>query len=59
MKEDELSKIIRKEETLISCDHEECEVYGTMYFCYMNNQRRCGLYTEWERKLISKQTKHL
>jgi len=54
MLDDELNKIITKDKTLCSCDNETCYAYGDMYFCYMNNQRRCGLYKEYEDNLMKK-----
>ncbi|MBE3092820.1 MAG: hypothetical protein IMZ51_04080 [Chloroflexi bacterium] len=50
---DELEKIIIKDKTLISCDNEKCVVYGDMFWCYLGNERRCGLYRDWEKKSLN------
>ncbi len=45
----ELEKIIIKDKTLISCDNDKCEFNGDILWCYLNNQRHCEFYKEWER----------
>ena len=45
-------EIIIKGETEITCDNEKCDFKGDMWWCYYNNERNCGVYKEWEKKLI-------
>jgi len=47
-----IEEIIIKDKTLITCDNEKCEYKGAIYFCYNENERKCGIYKGWERKLI-------
>ena len=39
----ELEHII-KYEGLITCDHKECDCRGEMWYCYLNQERKCGIY---------------
>ena len=47
-----IEKIIIKDKTPITCDNENCSFKGDLWWCYNNNERQCGLYKEWERKMI-------
>jgi len=52
--DDRVKRVIVRDKTLITCDNENCEVYGDMWWCYLNQERNCGIYREWEQKLIRK-----
>lgn len=52
--ENELERIIIKDKTLISCDNDNCKFYGDMWWCYLNNERNCGIYRDWEKRLRKK-----
>lgn len=45
--QDELEKIVRKCEELISCDNSKCEMKGDYWKCYMGNERRCKVYLNY------------
>ncbi|MHA1693658.1 MAG: hypothetical protein ACTSUG_00235 [Candidatus Helarchaeota archaeon] len=36
----------------ITCDNENCEYRGDMWWCYFSKERQCGIYKEWEQKMI-------
>ena len=47
-----IEEIIIKDKTPITCDNENCKYKGDIYFCYNSEERLCGLYKQWERKLM-------
>jgi len=53
MEPSDLERVV-KDESLISCDNVDCAFYGDMFYCYLNNQRRCGIYTSWEKRKMRK-----
>jgi len=42
--------MIFKDKTLISCDNDRCVEKGEFWWCYLNNERNCGVYLDWEKK---------
>jgi len=52
--DEDFDKVVLKDENLVTCDNEECPVYGDMWWCYLGNERSCRLYKEFEEKLIRK-----
>ena len=44
--------IIIKDKTPTTCDNEKCKYIGDLYFCYNSEERLCGLYKQWERRLM-------
>lgn len=45
--QDELERIVRKAEDLVSCDKPNCEMKGEYWKCYMGNERKCKVYLAW------------
>ena len=43
---DELEHIV-KDESLVTCDNKTCEYHGEMFYCYLDNEKRCGIYLEY------------
>ena len=41
-----------KNKTPTTCDNEKCKYIGDIYFCYNGEERLCGLYKQWEKKLM-------
>ena len=41
-----LEKIV-KDETLVTCDNKECEYRGEMFWCYLSQEKKCGIYLEY------------
>jgi len=44
--QNELERIVRKVEDLISCDFKKCEIRGDYWKCYMGNERKCPIYLQ-------------
>lgn len=47
LKPGELEKIIIKDKTLVTCDNDQCEYNGEMYFCYLDNHKGCAIYLDY------------
>lgn len=45
--QDELERIVRKAEELVSCELKKCEMRGDYWKCYMGNERKCQVYLDW------------
>ena len=46
MDNSELEKVVRRAESLISCDKRECPVRGDYWKCYNGNEKHCNLYLD-------------
>lgn len=42
-----LESIIMKDETQVTCDNDNCDYHGEMFYCYMDNHKRCSLYLDY------------
>ena len=45
--QDELERIVRKAEELVSCDNKKCEMRGDYWKCYLGNQKGCRVYLDF------------
>ena len=43
---------IIKDTTLTTCDNKDCKYMGCLVWCYNGDERSCGIYNGWERKMI-------
>ena len=55
--EEELDKVIFKDKTLVSCENKKCRVYGEMWWCYLGNEKNCGLYRTYKERLDNSEYK--
>ena len=43
----DLERRIIKDETVVTCDNEKCEYRGEMLWCYLSQEKRCGIYLDY------------
>ena len=44
---DELLEVIIKDENLVTCDNKKCEYYGEMFWCYLDQEKKCAIYLDY------------
>jgi len=45
--ENKFNEVIFKDKTIVTCDNENCEYRGNMLWCYLCQEKNCGIYRTW------------
>ena len=42
--------VIVRDESLVTCDNKECKYRGEIFWCYLNQEKRCPFYLDYINK---------
>lgn len=47
MEDNLLERVIVADLDNVSCDNENCEYRGQMFYCYLDNEKHCSIYLDY------------